>query len=254
MLLTVDIGNTQTSIGLWNTNELEACWAVTTRANDSADEVHASLAALFALKNMTLDMCSDACIASVVPGLTATWKQVAMRVSGKEPVIVNSKIETGLKIIFDNPTEIGADRIADAVAAINEYGSPVVVVDLGTATNIEVINKDGAFCGGIIAPGLQTSTAALFTHAARLPQIDLVQPKKVIGSNTIDAIRSGLIWGEVDRIDGLVHRIFDELGYEACVVATGGLAGYVCEHSKTITQQQPRLTLKGLRLIYDMNR
>lgn len=254
MLLTVDIGNTQTSIGLWQGNELAACWAVTTRSTDSVDEVHTMLANLFALKGLQTAKCSDACIASVVPGLTGTWAEVAARISGQPPVVVSSKIKTGLKIHFDSPAEIGADRIADAVAAICDYGSPVVVVDLGTATNIEVINKEGAFCGGIIAPGLQTSTHALFTHAARLPQIDLVQPKKVIGSNTVDAIRSGLIWGEVDRIDGLVKRVFDELGYEAEVVATGGLASYVCKHSKTITQQQPRLTLKGLRLIYDMNR
>ena len=254
MLLTVDIGNTQTSIGLWSGDVLESSWAVSTRSNDSADEVHALLLSLFALENLTLDICEDACIASVVPNLTSTWIEVMKRITGNTPIVVNSQIETGLKIIFDNPLEIGADRIADAVAAIHEYGSPVIVVDLGTATNIEVINKDGAFCGGIIAPGLQTSTAALFTHAARLPQIDLVQPENAIGQNTIDAIRSGLIWGEVDRIDGLVRRIFDELGYEALVVATGGLAGYVCEHSKTITQQQSRLTLKGLRLIYDMNR
>lgn len=254
MLLTVDIGNTQTSIGLWKDDELAAHWAVTTCSTDSIDEVHASLAALFALKNLTLDDCKDACIASVVPGLTGTWKEVSKRITGKEPVTVNSQLNTGLKICFDNPKEIGADRIADAVAAIHIYGAPAIVVDLGTATNIEVINEDGAFCGGIIAPGLQTSTAALFTHAARLPQIDLVEPSSVIGSNTIDAIRSGLIWGEVGRIDGLVQRVFDELGYTAPVIATGGLASHICKHSKTITQQEPRLTLKGLRLIYDMNR
>ena len=152
---------------------------------------------------------------------------------------------------YPNPREIGADRVADAVAAKELYGAPVIVVDFGTATNIEVVDKDGRFVGGIIAPGVETSATALFSHATKLGAIDLVDPKTAIGHNTEQAMQSGIVYGEADRVDGLVRRIFDQLGYETPVVATGGLASRVAALSRTITATNPELTLEGLRLVYD---
>ena len=254
MLLTVDIGNTQTALGLFLADELCAHWAVTTRATDTADEVHQVLAQQLALSGRDLDCIDDVCLASVVPALTNVWQQVAERVTGCKPVVVNPGTKTGLPMRYGNPAEVGADRVADAVAAIELYGAPVIVVDLGTATNIEVIDKHGAFLGGIIAPGMATGAEALFSHAARIPQIDLAIPEKVIGTNTKEAVHSGLVLGEATRIDGLVERIFDELGYTTPVIATGGLSGYITGLSKTVTAREPRLTLMGLRLIYERNR
>lgn len=254
MLLTIDIGNTQTAIGLFDGTELEAHWRFTTRSVDTADEVHLNLAGQFGLNGYDLADVDDVSIASVVPTLTSCWATVAERITGKPPVIVGPGVKSGLPIRYDNPAEIGADRVADAVAAIALVGAPAVVVDLGTATNIEVIDKDGNFLGGVIAPGMATGAQALAQFAARLPQVDLNLPKRVIGTNTDDVIRSGLIYGEVARIDGLVRRIFDELGYEAPVIATGGLSGTIAKLSETVTRREPYLTLHGLRLIHERNR
>lgn len=254
MLLTVDIGNSQTAAGLFEGEELRAHWATTTCATDTPDEVQLTLAGQLSLQGYALEDVTDVCIASVVPALTSAWCIVARRACGKEPVVVGPGIKTGLPMHYDNPAEVGADRVADAVAAIHLVGAPVVVVDLGTATNIEVIDESGAFLGGCIAPGLATGAAALTRNAARLPQVDLVAPKRVVGTNTGDAMHAGIIYGEVGRIDGLVQRIFAELGYEAPVIATGGLSELIAQLSQAITQREPRLTLQGLRLIHDMNR
>lgn len=253
MLLTIDIGNTQTAIGLFDGEELAAHWRFTTRSVDTPDEVHLNLAGQFGLSGHELSEVDAVAIASVVPTLTECWAQVARRVTGKRPTVVGPGVKTGLPLRYDNPSEIGADRVADAVAAIRLVGAPVVVVDLGTATNIEVIDKDGCFLGGVIAPGMATGAQALAQFAARLPQVDLALPKKVIGTNTDDVIRSGLIYGEVARIDGLVRGIFAELGYEAPVIATGGLSATIHELSQTITQREPHLTLYGLRYIHEHN-
>ena len=189
-----------------------------------------------------------------MPALTECWAKVAERITGRKPIVVGPGVKTGLPLRYDNPSEIGADRVADAVAAIDLAGAPVVVVDLGTATNIEVIDRNGNFLGGVIAPGMNTGVQALAQFAARLPQVDLTLPKHVVGTNTDDVIRSGIIYGEVARIDGLVRMIFDELGYEAPVIATGGLSGVISELSQMVTRREPRLTLHGLRLIHERNR
>lgn len=254
MLLTVDIGNTQTAMGLFEGEQLVAHWVFTTRAQDTADEVQLLLTGQLELNGMSVDECDDVVIASVVPALTECWATVARRITQREPIIVGPGIKTGLAMRYDNPAEIGADRVADAIAAIQLEGMPVVVVDLGTTTNIEVIDEKGRFMGGIIAPGMGTGADAMFTHAARLPQVDIVEPDHAIGTNTVDAMRSGIVFGEVARIDGLVRAIFDELGYEAPVIATGGFSGVIAELSQTITRREPRLTLHGLRLVYEKNR
>lgn len=254
MLLTVDIGNTQTAMGLFEGEQLVAHWVFTTRAQDTADEVQLLLTGQLELNDMRVDDCDDVVMASVVPALTECWATVARRITLHEPIIVGPGIKTGLAMRYDNPAEIGADRVADAIAAIQLEGMPVVVVDLGTTTNIEVIDEKGRFMGGIIAPGMGTGADAMFTHAARLPQVDIVEPDHAIGTNTVDAMRSGIVFGEVARIDGLVRAIFDELGYEAPVIATGGFSGVIAELSQTITRREPRLTLHGLRLVYEKNR
>lgn len=254
MLLTVDIGNTQTAMGLFEGEQLVAHWVFTTRAQDTADEVQLLLTGQLELNDMRVDDCDDVVMASVVPALTECWATVARRITQREPIIVGPGIKTGLAMRYDNPAEIGADRVADAIAAIQLEGAPVVVVDLGTTTNIEVIDEKGRFMGGIIAPGMGTGAEAMFTHAARLPQVDIVEPDHAIGTNTVDAMRSGIVFGEVARIDGLVRAIFDELGYETPVIATGGFSGVIAELSQTITRREPRLTLHGLRLVHEKNR
>ena len=254
MLLTVDVGNTHTTAGLFMGDEMIARWSVTTRLSDTVDEVHQTLNNQVQLTGRTLDCITDVAFACVVPALSPVWNAVALRVCGKEPVVVGPGTKSGMPMRYDNPAEIGADRVADAVAAVHMYGAPAVVVDLGTATNIEVIDKDGNFRGGIIAPGLATGARALTSSAARLFQVDLSMPSHVIGTNTADAMRSGVMLGEVARIEGLVARIFDELGYTAPVIATGGLGRYIAQSSNVITACEPNLTLWGLHLIYAKNR
>lgn len=254
MLLTVDIGNTQTAMGLFDGEELVAHWVFTTRAQDTADEVQFALDGQFKLHGVDAGSCGDVVIASVVPALTEIWATVARRVTGHEPIIVGPGIKTGLAMYYDNPAEVGADRVADAIAAIKLVGAPCVVVDLGTTTNIEVIDKQGRFMGGIIAPGMGTGANSMFSHAARLPQVDIAEPAHAIGTNTIDAMRSGIVYGEVSRIDGLVRRIFAELGYKTPVIATGGFSGMISDLSETITLREPRLTLHGLQLVHEMNK
>ncbi|MDR0347553.1 MAG: type III pantothenate kinase [Coriobacteriales bacterium] len=250
MFLAVDVGNTQTVLGLYDDERLLAHWRVATVMSDTADELDVRVRSLFALRKIDCAVVTDVAIASVVPPLTEQWRHVASRYTKDSPLILSSSLDIGLAIKYRNPAEIGADRLADAVAAIELYGSPVVVADFGTATNIEVIDKDGAFVGGVIAPGLVTSAEALFKAAARLAKISIEVPPTVIGSTTKGAVQSGLTFGEIDRIDGLIRRIFAELGYTATVVATGGLSARVVGLSQTIDIVNDDLTLEGLRIIY----
>jgi type III pantothenate kinase len=250
MLLAVDVGNTQTVLGLYENECLLAHWRVATVATDTADELDVRIRSLFALKGLKSTATTDVAIASVVPPLTEQWRLVASRHTADEPLVLHSNLDVGLPINYSNPAEIGADRLADAVAAIRLYGAPVVVVDFGTATNIEVIDKDGAFVGGVIAPGLVTSAEALFNAAARLAKTSIEVPPAVIGTTTREAVQAGLTYGEIDRIDGLIRRIFSQLGYSATVVATGGLSARVMGLSQSIDVVNDNLTLEGLRLIY----
>ena len=197
------------------------------------------------------DICGVS-LASVVPALTLAWRAAAHRMIGEEAVVCSAETAgTLFEADYPNPHEIGADRVADAVAAKALYGAPVIVVDFGTATNMEVIDADGRFIGGVIAPGVETSASALFSHATKLGAIDLTDPHTAIGHNTEEAIQAGIVYGEADRVDGLVRRIFDQLGYQTTVVATGGLASRVAAQSQTITTTNPDLTLEGLRLVYE---
>lgn len=250
MLLTVDVGNTQTVIGLFEDAVCTVHWRIATAHESTADELHIELRQLLALEGLEEDVISDVVLSSVVPALTSTWCGVAASL-GLEALVVSPAVVPFLPIKYEYPAEIGADRLADAVAAVASYGAPVTVVDLGTATNIEVIDADGAFVGGIIAPGLMASADALFSAAARLARVDLSEPPAPIGTSTRAAVQSGLVYGEVDRIDGLVRRVFGQLGYTTPVVATGGLAGRLAPLSSTITALDENLTLEGLRLIFE---
>ena len=249
MLLAIDIGNTHTVIGVYAGDSLRAMWRIATNRKAAADELRIVFSTLFSLEELDLRQVRASAVASVVPQLTRAWMAIT-DATGALSLVCNAETAAGLfDADYPNPREIGADRVADAVAARALYGAPVVVVDFGTATNIEVIDREGRFRGGVIAPGVQTSANALFTHGAQLPDIALVAPPAVIGTNTVEAIQSGIMLGEADRVDGLVRRIFDQLGYSAKVIATGGLAAVVERYSSTIDEVNTELTLEGLRLI-----
>lgn len=256
MLLAVDVGNTQTVIGAYEGETLRFCWRVATNKQHTADELRVKLVSLLDSEGMAAGEGGAICgaaLASVVPNLTRSWGDALRALTGSAPVLCNAETAAGLFTAdYANPAEIGADRVADAVAARTLYGAPCVVVDFGTATNIEVINKAGAFVGGVIAPGVETSAQALFSRATKLGATDLIDPKVAIGRNTGEAMQVGIVLGEVDRVDGLVRRIFDQLGYTAPVIATGGLAGRVAPLSATITETNENLTLEGLRLVFQL--
>lgn len=253
MLLAIDVGNTQTVIGVYDGEELRHMWRIATNKNHTSDELRLKLMPLLSSEGIETEGLAGAALASVVPQLTHGWQSALRKLVGVEPLVctADSAGEELFPTAYANPSEIGADRVADAVAARALYGQPVVVVDFGTATNIEVVDRDGVFAGGVIAPGVETSASALFSHANRLSAIELEDPHTAIGGNTAQAIQAGIVYGEADRVDGLVRRIFDQLGYEAPVVATGGLASRVAPLSRTITHVNKELTLEGLRRIYE---
>lgn len=251
MLLAIDVGNTQTVLGVFDGGTLRHMWRLATNKTDTSDELRLKARPLLDSEGIDVAHMGGSVVASVVPALTTAWKRALSAMLGVEPVVCSADTAGDLfKTIYDNPSEIGADRVADAVAARSLYGAPVVVVDFGTATNLEVIDDAGRFVGGIIAPGLETSAAALFSHATKLPTIDLVDPGSAIGKNTVHAMQAGIVYGEADRVDGFVRRVFEELGYDAPVVATGGLAVTMAPLCKTVTDVNPELTLEGLRLVY----
>lgn len=251
MLLAVDVGNTQTVLGLYKEEELQHMWRLATNKKDSSDELRIKLLSLLVAAGIDIQEVQATALASVVPLLTARWVEVAHNLFAHEAFVVNAKTAGVLfKTDYPNPDEIGADRVADAVAAVTLYGAPVVVVDFGTATNIEIIDHTGAFVGGIIAPGMETSAASLFAHASKLSSIEMEDPRTAVGKSTDEAVQAGIIYGEAEKVDGLIRRVFAQLGYETPVIATGGLAATIAKVSATITHVDPELTLDGLCLIY----
>jgi type III pantothenate kinase len=252
MLIAIDVGNTQTTLGLFEGDKLEHMWRISSHSTRSTDELHVLLRGLFDMGGVPHERIEGIALATVVPSATHMWKKVCRAMFGKSVLMVNAKTAGELIDVTNyRRGDLGADRVADAVAARKLYGAPCVVVDFGTATNMEVIDKDGCFVGGIIAPGVESSMNALFSHAALLPQVELGDPKVAIGRNTTKAMQVGIVYGEIDRVDGLVHRVFDQLGYETTVVATGGLSGTMAPLSKTITVTDRDLTLQGIRMIYE---
>ncbi len=253
MLLAVDVGNTNVTLALFDGDRLAADWRVTSHRERTADEMAVELRQLFELRGFDLDVVTGVVISSVVPTLNPALVEASRRYLKCEPVMVGPGVKTSVRIRYDNPKDVGADRIANALAAYSKYGGPVVVIDFGTAVTYDAINAEGDYLGGAIAPGVEISLDALVSHTAMLRRVEPVAPDSVIGRNTVASIQSGLVWGFVAQVEGMVKRMVDELGGNARVVATGGQASLVAGLTHVIETTDPLLTLDGLRLIYAQN-
>ena len=249
MLLAADVGNTQTVLGLFAHGELREHWRLTTEHSTTADELGVLLSGL-----LDLDSVDGICLSTTVPSLVREWELLAVKWAHARVLVVGPGVKTGIPIRYDDPREVGPDRIANAIAAKERYGAPVIVVDFGTSTNFDVVSPAGEYVGGVLAPGIEISMDALFARAARLVKVDLAAPSTVIGKTTVGGLQSGLVYGFAGQVDGIVARIREELGAEARVVATGGLADLVAPHSLTIERVDAFLTLEGLRLVWELNR
>jgi type III pantothenate kinase len=258
MLLALDVGNTNTVLGLYKLDgekpELAAYWRVSTHRSQTVDEYGVFFVKLFEMKGLTPSQVSHIIIASVVPPVETTLRQVCQEYFHLEPMFVEPGIKTGMPMLIDNPTELGADRLCDSVAAYELYGGPCIVVDFGTATKFEVISAKGEYMGGCISPGLGLSAEALFSRAAKLSRVDIKRPAKVIATNTVGHLQAGLYFGYIGLVDGILARIIAEFGEKPRVVATGGLARMIAEDSKYIQEINEMLTLEGLRILFERNR
>jgi type III pantothenate kinase len=251
MLLVIDVGNTNTSLGVYEGPELIAHWRLTTARNRTVDEYGVHARNLFELAGIDFKAINAIAIASVVPPLNYTLKQMAEVYFNLSPLFVDNTTEIGLRILYEPPSDVGADRIVDAVAAIQKYGAPCIIVDFGTATTFNAIDKDGSYLGGVITPGIMISADALFERTAKLPRVDIKRPQKVIGSSTVAAMQSGLYNGYVGLVDGVLRKMVNELGGTPRVIATGGLAPLIATGSELIELVDDTLTLEGLRLVYE---
>ena len=253
MLLTIDIGNTNLTLGLYESDTLGAHWRLATDHNRMPDEYGLQFLGLLQNAGKTIQDIQGISLASVVPPLTGRVIQACREYLKQEPLVVDAGIKTGIKVRYEDPKAVGADRICDAVAVMKLYGGPACVVDFGTATTFNAITKDGEYLGGAITAGINLAAEALYTRAAKLPRIDLQVPPSVIGRNTVHAMQSGLLFGYVSMVEGMVNRFRAELGSDMKVVATGGLAEVVAHETKVIDIIAPWLTLEGLRLIWEIN-
>ena len=254
MLLAIDIGNTDITLGVFKDGELHATWHMATVIHRMADEYAIVMLNLLHHQGLDKSDIKEVALCSVVPPLITTFEELSQRYFYISPLVVGTGVKTGVRIRMDNPREVGADRIVNAAAAHHLYGGPIIITDMGTATTFDVVSKEGDYLGGAIAPGIVTAVEALFTRTAVLPRVELVHPKQAIGTNTIAAMQSGLIFGYVGLVEGVVARIQQELGAKAKVVATGGYAELIAEETQVIDVVNPDLTLIGLRLIYLMNK
>ena len=254
MLLAIDIGNTDTALGVFKGEKLYATWHLATTIHRMADEYATLLLNLLHHQGLDKSDIKEAALCSVVPPLIATFEDMIRRYFHISPLVVGAGVKTGVRICMDNPREVGADRIVNTAAAHHLYGGPIIIADLGTATTFDTVSKEGDYLGGAIAPGIATAAETLFMRTAVLPRVELVHPKQAIGTNTISAIQSGLVFGYVGLVEGIVARIQQELGEKAKVVATGGYAELIAKETGVIDVVNPDLTLIGLRLIYLMNK
>ncbi len=254
MLLAIDVGNTNVTLGVFENDRLKATWRLAPDVNRLADEYGVLMVNLLAHEGIQAQDIDAAVMCSVVPDLEPVFEAVCHRYFGVRPLVVGAGVHTAMPIRYDSPRDVGSDRVADAVAAIKLYGPPLILVDLGTATVFDAISKDGDYIGGAIAPGLSIAAEALFQRAAKLYRVELARPKSAIGHNTVAAIQSGVIYGYVGLVEGIVARFQQELGGHAKVVATGGWAEVVAAETSVIDVVDPNLTLTGLRIIYELNR
>jgi type III pantothenate kinase len=254
MLLVIDVGNTNTSLGVYRGEELIAHWRLTTNPARTVDEYGVHARNLFELAKVDFKAIDAIAIASVVPPLNYTLKRMAEVYFQLTPLFIDETTDTGLKILYEPASDVGSDRIVDAVAAIRKYGSPCIVVDFGTATTFNAINSKGEYLGGAITPGIMISSEALFSRTAKLPRVDIRRPSRVIGSSTVTAMQSGLYYGFVGLVDGVLGKMIEEIGAQPRVIATGGLAPLIATGSKFIELVDETLTLEGLRLVYERTR
>lgn len=254
MLLAIDIGNSNIVIGIFQGEQLQADWRIATDLHRTADEYAAILLNLIPRMGLEGSMIDEAIMCSVVPHLEVAFKALCHRYFGLTPLVVEAGVKTGVRVFTDNPREVGADRVVNSAAAHKLYGGPVIVIDFGTATTFDAVSAEGDYLGGAIAPGMAIAAEALFTRTAKLPQVEPVRPKHAIGRNTVTAIQSGLFFGYIGMVEGIVARITQELGGEARTVATGGYADIMAQETPVIQTVNPNLTLIGLRLIHELNR
>lgn len=253
MILVFDVGNTNIVLGVYNEGELTHHWRVSTDKSRTIDEYAVVIKSLFDFSKLTFKDIKAIVMSSVVPPVMPTLEALARKYFGVEPLVIGPGVKTGMPIIYDNPREVGADRIVNAVAAYHKYSGPLVIVDFGTATTFCAVSKRGEYLGGAIAPGIGISTEALFQRASKLPRIEIVRPKSVIAKNTVAGMQSGIYYGFIGQVDGIVRRMRQDLGEETKVIATGGLAELISAESQEIDTVDPFLTLEGLLLIYDKN-
>ncbi|OZI10339.1 type III pantothenate kinase [Bacillus sp. FJAT-42315] len=253
MIFVLDVGNTNTVLGVYENDVLKYHWRIETNRNKTEDEYGMIIKNLFEHEGLTFSQIDGMIISSVVPPIMFSLEKMCQKYFNIKPLIVGPGIKTGLNIKYENPREVGADRIVNAVAAIHEYGSPLIIVDFGTATTYCYIDEDGHYMGGAIAPGINISTEALYSRAAKLPRIEIVRPDQIVGKNTVAAMQAGILFGYVGQVDGIVNRMKAQSKKTPTVIATGGLAPLIAEEAISIDVVDPFLTLKGLCLIYKRN-
>jgi type III pantothenate kinase len=254
VLLVIDVGNSNIVLGIYREEQLLRDWRVSTDRSKTPDEYAILIHELFRLADISVADVTAVIISSVVPTLTGVLEKLCRQHLSHEPYVVGPGMKTGMPILYDNPREVGADRIVNAVAAFEKHRCPLIIVDFGTATTFDVVNQRGEYCGGAIAPGLMISTEALFQKASKLPRIDVVKPPAIIAKNTVNSMQAGIFFGYIGLVDEIVQRIKLEMGESPRVIATGGLAGLIAPETRTINEVDEYLTLEGLRLLYQRNR
>ncbi len=254
MLLTIDIGNTNVTCGIFREAQLVKTWRMESEARRMPDEYAIMLIAMLEHDGIKTADITQVSMCSTVPAISATFQELCQKYLNTEPLVVGAGVKTGVKIRMDNPREVGPDRIVHAAAAHHLYSGPIIIADIGTAATFDTVSKEGDYLGGAIAPGIGSAAEALSTRTAQLPRVELVRPKHAIGTSTITAMQSGIVFGYVGLVEGIISRIQQELGEKAKVVATGGAADFLAKETKVIDVVNPELTLYGLRLVYLMNK